>query len=249
MWGVSGPSTPAPSSPPPVGQRSPADAATGRPQRRVPVAALLPLVWLGLLLAGWALGSVVADSPPSFDGALVRDLHGASHGALTSVMRALTWLGSPLVLNIVFAVAFLGLAFARSWRNLLFLVLASPGTVLLVQIIKASVDRTRPSAVHLTSGTGPSWPSGHASSSAALYGALLLIALGTPALAGRWARRVAVSAVAVVLVGIGASRVYLGVHYPTDVLAAWVIVAVWLTVLMRTVGPHRHGSDRPAAVP
>ena len=207
------------------------------------------LVWLGLLLAGWAVGSLVTDSPPSVDAAIVRDLHGTPHGALTSVMRALTWLGSPLVLDIIFAAAFLGFAVARSRRILLFLVLASPGTVLLVHIIKLAVDRTRPRVTHLTSGLGPSWPSGHASSSAALYGALTLIALATPVLAGRRRRRVVVSGVVVLLAGIGLSRVYLGVHYPTDVLAAWGIVAIWLTALVRTVGPRRPTDDPPEAVP
>lgn len=225
---------------PPAG---PAPARRARPGLPAPV--LIVLTWIGLLAAGWGVGSVVVDSPPSLDAALVRDLHGAPHSALTSVMRALTWLGSPLVLNVVFAVACLGLVITRAWRDLRFLVLASPGTVLMVQLIKGAVDRTRPPGAHLTSGAGPSWPSGHASSSAALYGALLLIALATPALSERWARRAAVGAVAVMLAGIGLSRTYLGVHYPTDVLAAWTIVAVWLTVLVRTVGPGRHGEAVP----
>lgn len=89
----------------------------------------------------------------------------------------------------------------------------------------------------LTLAGGASWPSGHASSSAALYGGLLLIALHSTRLAGNHRARRALQLLAgALIVLIGFSRVYLGVHYPTDVIAAWLLVAAWLTVLERTVG-------------
>jgi undecaprenyl-diphosphatase len=150
-------------------------------------------------------------------------------------MRAITWIGSPLLLDVVFAAALVAPPVRRLWRNALFLTLASPGTVLMVHIIKPAVDRARPLGPRLTPADGSSWPSGHASSSAALYGALLLVALGTRATVGRRARRTLEILVAAPLALIGISRVYLGVHCPTDVLAAWLLVAGWLTVLERTV--------------
>jgi undecaprenyl-diphosphatase len=197
---------------------------------------VLVLAWAALLLAGWAAGSLVNDAHPAFDASAVTNLRGTAHSSLTAAMRAITFLGSPLLLDVVFAAALVTLIARRSWRNALFLTLASPGTVLMVQIIKPAVARARPLGPHLTPADGFSWPSGHASSSAALYGALLMIALGTGALAGRRARRTLGILMAALLVLIGVSRVYLGVHYPTDVLAAWLLAAGWLTVLHRTVG-------------
>jgi undecaprenyl-diphosphatase len=197
---------------------------------------VLVLAWVALLLAGWAVGSLVSNAHPAFDASAVTDLRAAPSSSLTDAMRAITFLGSPLLLDVVFAAALVTLIVRRSWRNALFLTLASPVTVLMVQIIKPAVARARPLGPHVTPADGFSWPSGHASSSAALYGALLLIALGTRVLTGHRARRTLEILVAALLALIGLSRVYLGVHYPTDVLAAWLLVAGWLTVLERTVG-------------
>jgi undecaprenyl-diphosphatase len=197
---------------------------------------VLVLAWAALLLAGWAVGSLVTSDHPAFDAAVVTDLRGAPHSGLTGAIRAITWLGSPLTLDVVFAAALVALLVRRSWRHALFLTLASPGTVLMVQLIRPAVDRARPLGPHLTPADGSSWPSGHASNSAALYGALLLIALSTPVLSGRRARRTLGVLVAALLALIGLSRVYLGVHYPTDVLAAWLLVTGWLIALDRTVG-------------
>jgi undecaprenyl-diphosphatase len=209
---------------------------------------LLGLSWLALLAVGWAAGSLLTETHPGFDGTVVAELRGAPHSPLTGFMRVVTWLGSPLVLNIVFFAALLGLLLTRSWHYAVFLILASPGAVLMVQIIKAAVDRARPTGVHLTHASGPSWPSGHASSSSALYGALLLIALDMRTLSGHRARWAVGILLAVVLAGIGFSRVYLGVHYPTDVLGAWLLVFAWLTVLRWTFRRARRGQggeERP----
>jgi undecaprenyl-diphosphatase len=217
---------------------------------RLPPAGALLLAWAGLLMAGWAVGTLVTNAHPAWDASAVADLRGAAHSGLTGVMRTITWLGSALVLNIVVVAALAALLWIRSWRNALFLTLASPGIVLLVQIIKPAVDRARPLGPHLTSATGASWPSGHASSSAALYGALLLIALSTRRADSRRVRLVLQILVVTLLALIGLSRVYLGVHYPTDVIAAWLLVAAWLTVLERTIGHagpirRRRGRVRP----
>jgi len=222
-----------------------------RPRVRLHAAAVLVLAWAALLAAGWAVGEIVTSTAPAWDVSAVADLHGALHTELTAVMRATTWLGSPAVLDVVFAVAIVVLLVMRSWRNALFLVLASPGTVAMVQIIKPTVARARPLGLHLTRADGASWPSGHASSSTALYGGLLLVVLSTQLGTSRRTRRTAELLVAVLLVLIGISRVYLGVHYPSDVIAAWLIAAGWLTVLERTLGhPRPHvGQTEPRRTP
>jgi undecaprenyl-diphosphatase len=193
-----------------------------------------------LLLIGYATGRVITDARPSWDASLLADLRGPDHGTLTDLMRIITGLGSTPVLDGVFILAISTLLVRRYSRAALFLLLASPGTVLLVQLIKHSVNRARPAGHHLSAAQGASWPSGHASSSLALYGGLLLIASSVQMNGGleraRGARVAATYLTVALLTLIGFSRVYLGVHYPTDVLAAWLLVAGWLTVLERTVG-------------
>ncbi len=206
------------------------------PRARPRAAAALTLAWAGLLLAGWAIGALVTSAHFAWDASAVAHLRGDPHSTLTDLMRAITWLGSPLPLDIAFAAGLVILVLLRCWRHVLFLALASPGTVLMVQMIKQAVGRTRPLGPHLTPADGPSWPSGHASSSAALYTALLVIALSTSRASHR-TRRTAFILLSAALASIGLSRIYLAVHYPTDVIAAWLLVAGWLTVLQRTIGP------------
>ncbi len=92
-----------------------------------------------------------------------------------------------------------------------------------------TASRRRPVKSSLALADGSSWPSGHASGSAALYGALLLIALRHSGQAGRTRVLVAAAGVAVLLIGL--SGVYLGVHYVSDVAAAWAMTTTWLAFL------------------
>lgn len=214
-------------------------AATGR------LAVELLIVWIALVAAGWIIGAVVTGAHPGFDGSMVNTLRGSRTSGVTSAMRVITLLGSPPWLDVVFVIACATLCWRRAWASVLFLVLASPGTVLMVQLVKRGVDRTRPPGLHLTHADGPSWPSGHASSSAALYGALFLIALHSGALHSRASRRIALLILCALLALIGISRVSLGVHYPTDVVAAWLLAAGWLNVVQSVYGRRARGRRRP----
>lgn len=200
------------------------------------VAARLVCAWLLLLAVGYGAGRLVTETQPRWDATLLSDLRGADHGTLTDAMRFITGLGGTLVLDVVFIVVMAVLLVRRYWRDALFLLLASPGTVVLVQVLKAAVNRPRPADHHLVAAQNASWPSGHASSSTALYGAILVIVLSRQARDGerpRLARSAAICLTAILVALIGYSRVYLGVHYPTDVLAGWVVVAAWIFVLAR----------------
>lgn len=143
------------------------------------LAGLLILAWAGLLIAGYLVGGILTAARADLDASMVEAFLGPRTGGLTSAMRAITWLGSPVWLDVVFAGALAALVLRRAWRSAVFLALASPGTVLMIQLVKTAVARRRPPGLHLTPAEGLSWPSGHASSSTALYGALLLIVLGS----------------------------------------------------------------------
>lgn len=138
----------------------------------------------------------------------------------------LTALGSIAVLaTVVLIVGGLFASLGRR-REALVLLVASGGGVALSQGLKLVFNRPRPEAAfHAAEVVNASFPSGHAMLSACVY-----LTLG--ALAARFAKRRAVkvyglaAALACTLI-VGATRVYLGVHWPTDVLAGWSVGAAW----------------------
>jgi undecaprenyl-diphosphatase len=108
-----------------------------------------------------------------------------------------------------------------------YLVTTTVGGALLSTVIKVLVNRPRPEVDHpIVTAFGKSFPSGHALSSTVVLGTVLLVFL--PVL-GRPHRRVAVVATAALVLAIGASRLLLGVHFLSDVLAGHVLGVAWLT--------------------
>jgi undecaprenyl-diphosphatase len=152
-------------------------------------------------------------------------------GWLTSALQVLTWLGSTAV--IIPAGLAIGLYFLRrrrTWRPLALLAAAVAGAIGLYHIVKPLVGRPRPpAAIWIGRYTGASFPSGHATQSAAFY-AMLAIVLG----AGLSIRRRAVvwGAAALVVAVVGASRIYLGAHWLTDVLAGYALGASWVAIVV-----------------
>ncbi|MCH8180584.1 MAG: phosphatase PAP2 family protein [Proteobacteria bacterium] len=141
-------------------------------------------------------------------------------------MRDLTALGSPAVLAFAVLAAWGGLMLARQ-RGLAWLALGSAvGGQGLALALKAVFSRDRPDAVfHATVAAGHSFPSSHAMMSAVVFLTLAaLLARLTP----RTRLRLYVMGVAAVLSGaVGVSRVYLGVHWASDVAAGWAGGAAW----------------------
>jgi len=155
-------------------------------------------------------------------------------GWLTPVMRLVTALGGSAILIPLVVVAGLALRRRRGgWAPLWFLAAAYLGAFFGNNLGKRLFGRARPPlASRLVAATGYALPSGHAFMAAAVYGALavLLIGPGWPRARRRAAR---IAAGGLVLV-IGVSRVYLGVHWTTDVLAGWLLGLLWLRLLLET---------------
>nr|WP_281398551.1 phosphatase PAP2 family protein [Saccharopolyspora gloriosae] len=117
------------------------------------------------------------------------------------------------------------------WSPLVLLALSSAGTGLAVYLIKIMIARPRPlvvDAVVVEDGFG--FPSGHSAHAAALY--LMLGAFALRLLRTRWARNALFTAAVLAIVITGFSRVMLGVHSPTDVLAGWTLGASWTVLLL-----------------
>jgi undecaprenyl-diphosphatase len=168
-----------------------------------------------------------------FDRALLLAFRGATDPAdpigprwLELTMRDLTALGGyPMIVAIaVLAVGYL--AILRDWAALVLVLVSLAGGILLNEALKGVFDRPRPDLVaHLVQVETPSLPSAHAMMAAVTYltlGALLAGAQPWPAL-----KMYIIGAAVALTLLIGFSRVYLGVHWPTDVLAGWTIGAAW----------------------
>jgi membrane-associated phospholipid phosphatase len=171
----------------------------------------------------------------------------AGRGAIVSVVKAVTWLGSSGVLWTVTGAAVIAVAVRRRWRLALYLLVAGAGVLTLDPVLKALVGRVRPVVADpIAYGTGNSFPSGHALGSIVCYGALYLVFL--PATSGRWRRGFTV-AIAALIVAIGASRLLLGVHFISDVLGGWALGITWLGVTAFAFELSRQAAGAPAAEP
>ena len=118
----------------------------------------------------------------------------------------------------------------RDWRPLALLTAAVAGAAGLYNIVKLLAGRPRPpAAIWIGHYTGASFPSGHATQATAVY-AMLAIVLGT----GLSFRKRAIlwSAAALIVLIVGASRIYLGAHWLTDVLAGYALGATWAAIVI-----------------
>ncbi|WP_241491917.1 phosphatase PAP2 family protein [Sphingomonas endophytica] len=193
--------------------------------------------WIALALAGLIAAALLAlqvrGGPFVWDRAIMLGLRTQGDTAqpigpawLHEAMVNITALGSGTILTcVVTAVAGL-LLVRRMWLTAALVTVATLAGTTIAGQAKYWVGRPRPELVdHLVQVTGLSFPSGHATNSAITY--LTLAGLVAQVTHGRAVRRY-VLGLAVVLVGaIGVSRVYLGVHWPSDVLAGWCAGTGW----------------------
>jgi undecaprenyl-diphosphatase len=212
----------------------PFDAFKDRGGRReFVILAVLFICAGGLLVFLGIVNEAMEGDARRLDRALLLALRGAADPGdpvgprwLELAMRDLTALGGyPVIVTIaVLAVGFL--AILRDRAAVLLVLAALVGGILLNEALKGVFDRPRPDLVaHLVQVETPSLPSAHAMMAAVTYltlGAVLARAQPRPA------RKMYILGAAIVLtLLIGFSRVYLGVHWPTDVLAGWTIGAAW----------------------
>ena len=145
---------------------------------------------------------------------------------LVSAALDITALGSATVLGLtVLAIAGF-LVLQGMWRTGLFVTMAAGGAVVVDAVLKQAFQRPRPDVVpHLREVMTMSFPSGHALTSAVVY--LTLGALSMRIAERRLTKFYCMAMAMLVTALVGASRVYLGVHYPTDVIAGWLIGLSW----------------------
>lgn len=199
-----------------------------------PSVLLAILAFIGLIWIFAGLSEEVFDKETqSFDTTVIKALRVAGDlgtpigpGWVESAFHDITSLGSPTIITLVTVIVTSYLVAAGRWRlGALTAVSITLGSIV-EKLLKALFDRARPDIVpHLVDVHSLSFPSGHAMLSAMTY---LTIGVLLAQAQTRWRLRSFIFATSIILtLLIGMSRVYLGVHWPTDVLAGWTAGALW----------------------
>lgn len=161
--------------------------------------------------------------------------------AFVSVLRAFAEFGSGEWVGAVVFVLVVFFAWKRWWPFLATLVLAVPGGMLMNECVKILVHRQRPFVDgSFVDWSGYSFASGHTIGATLLYGQLLLFLL--PVLKARHSRLLCISGAVFLVLLVGFSRIALGAHFLTDVLAAIFFGALWLALCLisgKSIGKYR----------
>jgi undecaprenyl-diphosphatase len=187
------------------------------------------LLLASAIIAGKLLGLVERpDGSTSIDNSITSWAVAHRTDGLTTVAKALSTVGSQ---KLLLPVTLITAALIVARRRLVLagaLVLMWGGAIGLYSFTKYFVHRQRPpEEIWLTKVAGTAFPSGHATQSLATFVALALVCAA-------WlprARWTALVLAAVLAAGVGWSRVYLGVHWATDVVAGWLIAGVWIAIV------------------
>jgi membrane-associated phospholipid phosphatase len=199
------------------------------------IAAVIAVVLLG---AGVTAGAELVR----LDLALLRLVGEVAFDGGTAVVLAITAVGGTQGALIATGITASALLALRRWHAAVAVVVSVAATQAIVDVIKSVVERARPPATSAhVEAAGYAFPSAHAATSMALYGLLALVAVSY--LRGR-ARVWACTAALLVVAVVGLSRVYLGAHYPTDVVAGWLVGAIAALVAWRLAGAARRLAAR-----
>lgn len=198
-------------------------------------ALLISLILIGsALFAFFKIASEVAEGDTAaFDRMILTSLRSTADPHvpigpkwLPEAMTDLTAFGSTTGLLLVCSAVVLFLLLSRRVRTAGFVLAATIGGMSLAGLLKLAYARPRPDLVpHLVEVTSSSFPSGHATDSALVY--LTLAALLARTVPERALRIYTIGVAILLTLLIGSSRVYLGVHWPSDVVAGWTLGAAW----------------------
>lgn len=187
----------------------------------------LTLALLSVLFFGWLAEEVLENDTAHFDDAIRSAVHAHASVPLTYAMRAVSDIGAPAGVTLITLGACVILWRAGRRREAVVLAITMIGSQVVMYTLKVSFHRHRPEAYfNLREPTSFSFPSGHAVSAFCLYG--MLAHLWSEQTANAVQKRLAWIGAALMAAMIGFSRIYLGVHYPSDVIAGYAAGMVWI---------------------
>ncbi len=204
-------------------------------------------VTVGVFLVAGALIAVIATigfaqlaeyvlkgGTQTFDVAILKWIHLHQTPVLTQLMVEMTYLGTGTVVLTVVGVAALFLWHTAHKHSARLLLAATVGNIILNGALKLVYHRARPTVFEWqTVAVSSSFPSGHAMSATVVYGtvAYLLVRLQKHT----WAKAMTLSGAVILILLICLTRLYLGVHYPSDVLGGIIVGLAWASFCMATL--------------
>lgn len=207
----------------------------------------LILIGASWLFGGIAEDVVTGDPLTIVDWRVAQWFHAHSTPLLTQAMLAVTHLHDPIPVTVAVVLIAVYLAWKKNWYWLVCLGATVPFGMLLNVFMKYAFHRARPSFDDpLLVLTTYSFPSSHVAGATLLYGVVAAM-LAARTNAWRWRVRIVLAAITMVAL-VALTRMYLGVHYLSDVLAAFAEGVTWLTLCLtgiRTYWAHRFPGPRP----
>ena len=201
---------------------------------------------LALFLFAWLGNEMLQGDTQHFDQTIREWVHRYASPGMTSAMNAISLLGYDILI-VELAIALAIFAWLRWRRALLWLAIAMTGSLVLDLALKYIYHRTRPTAYFGMAPHSYSFPSGHALCSFCFYG--VLAGLLSARIKSLPLRMVIWCLAAALVIAIGVSRIYLGVHYPSDVVAGYLAATVWVgtVIVLDHVRKVRKGSKKKTA--
>ncbi len=183
-----------------------------------------------LIFFGWLADEVLEGETRHFDEVTRAAVHQLASPVLTTIMRGLSFVGSTLALTIASIAVVVRLLMRKLGHEAKLFALTMLGGALLNMTLKLAFKRTRPVPFfNLSPPETYSFPSGHSLMSACFFGALA--ALLTARIKSRRVRVIIWIVATAMFLLIGLSRIYLGVHYTTDVIAGFTAALIWVLMI------------------
>jgi membrane-associated phospholipid phosphatase len=186
----------------------------------------LGLAIASLVLFSWLADEVLRKHTDRFDDTVRSVIHDFASPGLTALMRFVTNLGDWQVVMIATLCLLAYLWYRRDNTHILVALVTMMGAGILDASLKFAFHRTRPDPFFIPKPSTYSFPSGHALISLCFYG--LLAGTLTHDQRSKWQRGLVWTAAALFITLIGLSRVYLGAHWPSDVLAGYAAALIWM---------------------
>lgn len=184
------------------------------------------LFWAPIIIFSKLAGEVIEREPIGIDSSLLNLIHSHANSFFDQLFLTITFLGNIEVIVPVTVLILLYLVVKKQQLNALIVSASFAGAAVANVILKFLFHRDRPSVWQtLITEHDYSFPSGHAMLSAALVVSLVFILWDT-----RWRWPMTLVGTIFVL-SVGFSRLYLGVHYPSDIIAGWSVSCVWVFIV------------------
>ena len=183
-----------------------------------------------LIFFGWLTDEVLEGDSRQFDEVTRAAVHRLASPLLTTIMRGFSFVGSTLALAAATTIVIVQLALKKRGREAKLFAITMVGAALLNTTLKLAFKRARPVPFFdLTPPETYSFPSGHSLTSAVFFGALAAIL--TTQIKSRRLRVIVWIVATAMFLSIGFSRIYLGVHHTTDVIAGFAAALIWILVV------------------